>query len=380
MKKNILCLCLCMISAFVHAQNGLECIVVEKYYVSDVNDSIGNDAVSINPGTLPVGSVTYRVYADMLQGYKFQGVYGVDSVPISGPLSPGDHELRLETSTLFFNNEDRGATTPNAINNNYVSHNTVMLDSWLSVGAASSTKYGIMKSEDDGASTVVNIDGLLQNNDASAGIALTINDGLITGTPAANQVTLVGFSPTELDVFDNTTNGNLLSTFNATWASLGGSKGPDTVSNKVLIGQFTTNGTFSFKLNVQVGTPTGEVQNFVAENPVNNEIMLPCLTFNSDSLATGIAHHATDLHSSFILYPNPATDALSILVNTAGGKSVKAEYKIIDITGKIIISKELGLISGKFIEHADISTLHAGVYFVEVTQDGIASHKKVIKN
>jgi hypothetical protein len=380
MKKSILLICLCLISAFINAQNGLECVVVEKYYVTDANDSVGNDAVSLVPGTLPVGSVTYRVYADMLQGYKFQGVYGVDSVPIGGSLSPGDHELRLETTTLFFNNEDRGSTTPNAINNTYMSHNTVMLDSWFSVGAASSTKYGILKTEDDTVANVVNIDGLLLNNDALAGIALTTRDGLIAGTPAPNQVTLVGFSPTELDIFDNTTNGSLLSTYNATWASLGGSKGPDTVANKVLIGQFTTNGTFSFKLNLQIGTPTGGVENYVAENPVNNEIMLPCLTFNSDSLNVGIPQLQNHPASSFVIYPNPATDALTIAINSSDGKSIKSAYRIIDVTGKIILNKEIGMISGKYSEHTDISSLHPGVYFIEVTQDGMTSHKKLIKN
>ncbi len=377
MNKYILFLCL-LRSAFAQAQNGLECIVVEKYYVSDANDSIGNDLVSLSPGTLPAGSVTYRVYADMLQGYKFQAAYGVDSVPLSGTLSPGDHELRIETTTLFFNNEDRGATTPNAINNNYMSHNSVMLDSWLSVGAASSTKYGIMKSEDDAVSTVINIDGLLQNNDVTAGIPLTTKDGLISGTPAPEQVTLVGFA-SELDsAFGAETVANLLSTFNASWASLNGSKGVDTVVNKVLIGQFTTKGTFKFKLNVQIGTPTGEVQNYVAENPVNNEIMLPCLTFNSDSMPVGISHPNSSVQT-FSVYPNPAKDVLTIEFNSLNEKKSTVGYVIYDLDGKIILQNNPRCISGKFKESIDISSLTSGVYVVELSSDGITSHKKIIK-
>ncbi|HNR19546.1 MAG TPA: hypothetical protein PKN75_07750 [Bacteroidia bacterium] len=71
------------------AQNGLENLIVEKYYISEPNDTNAN----IDGGVLPLGSVTYRLYADMLPGYRFQAVYGV----------PG-HEMRIET----FNNEDRG--------------------------------------------------------------------------------------------------------------------------------------------------------------------------------------------------------------------------------------------------------------------------------
>lgn len=53
----------------LQAQNGLKNIIVERYYVSDVADT----ALNSDGGTLPVGSVTYRIYADMLPGYKFEG-------------------------------------------------------------------------------------------------------------------------------------------------------------------------------------------------------------------------------------------------------------------------------------------------------------------
>ena len=50
------------------AQNGLENITVEKYYVSNAADAAGS------VGVLPTGSVTYRVYADMLPGYNLQAI------------------------------------------------------------------------------------------------------------------------------------------------------------------------------------------------------------------------------------------------------------------------------------------------------------------
>src|SRR6218665_162847 len=201
------------------AQNGLECIVVERYYVADANDAANSE------GVLAAGSVTYRVYADMLPGYKFQALYGVPA-----------HAMNISTSTLFFNNEDRGATTP-TYTKAQAPANTVMLDSWFSAGGACSNQLGIMKSEDDGVGTVVNADGILQNTDGSAGIPLTTQDGLIAGTPAA--VTFVGLSSTQLDVFDATSNvGSSFSTTNGSVAVLGGSMGPVPATNKVLVGQF----------------------------------------------------------------------------------------------------------------------------------------------
>ncbi len=380
MKKISLLFCLILFALFVHAQNGLECVAVEVYYVSDANDSLANDAISATPGTLPVGSVTYRVYADLLQGYKLQGVYGVDSIPLGGPVSPGDHELRIETTGMFYNNEDRGAVTPSAINNNFMNRNTVMLDSWLSVGAASSTKYGVMKSADNGIATVSNVDGALQNNNPFAGIPLTQQDGLISGTPAPEPVTLIGFTASEQALFNNTTVGNLLSTYNATWASLNGSIArPDSGANKVLIGQFTTKGTFSFKLNIQIGTPAGGVQRYVAENPVGSEIMLPCLTFNSNSLITGLP-----LENSYFrnvsVYPNPANDNVTLELTSSGQINSNVSYDVYDLQGQNVLHKNIGTAAKKYSERVDLSHLANGLYFFAVSVDGNIFHQKIIKN
>ena len=256
---------LVFLATLSQAQNGLEAIVVEKYYVSDATDNGGS------VGDLPVGSVTYRVYVDMLPGYKFQAAYGL----------PG-HELKLATTTAFFNNEDRGATTP-TYSKTQARGNSVMLDSWFSAGAALSGSYGILKSEDNvlnGGATVVNntVPIMLQNADASAGIAISAQDGIYTTTPAPEAVTFVGFTTAELDVFDATSNaGSSINTTNASWASLNGSTGPIPSTNKVLIGQFTTDGVFSFELNIQIGTPTGGAENYVAKNPVGAEILFPGL-------------------------------------------------------------------------------------------------------
>lgn len=261
MKKILLSVCLVLSSVVIYAQNGLESIIVEKYYISNAADAAGSI------GNLPVGSTTYRVFVDMLLGYKFQALYG-----LSG------HELRFKTTTTFFNNEDYGTTTP-AFSKTNAAKNTVMLNSWFSVGAACNSNFGILKTEDNGVANVVNVNGILQNNDPGAGIPLTTQDGLIAGTPDA--VTFVGLSSGDLSVFDNVSGtGNLFTTTNGSIASLVGSTGP-TSTNRVLIAQLTTDGCLSFELNIQIGTPTGGVQNYVARNPSGNEILLPSLLYNA---------------------------------------------------------------------------------------------------
>ena len=253
MKKILIGLGILLCGGFSQAQNGLENIVVEKYYVSNAADAAGS------MGVLPVGSITYRIYVDMLPGYKFQMAYGNTN-----------HNLKFTTTTSFFNNTDYGSTTPSFTKTN-AAKNTVMLDSWLSVGAACSGNFGILKSEDNGVNNVVNTNGLLANTDPRAGIPLTTQDGLIAGSPQAVQfVGMDATVPTDNGAAGILGNGSVSgSSFilrGSAWSSLAGATGP-TSTNRVLIAQITTDGVFHYELNVQIGTPTGGVQNYVSSNP-----------------------------------------------------------------------------------------------------------------
>jgi hypothetical protein len=358
--KRIYLIALLLITGFVSkAQNGLENVVVETYYISDANDTNAN----LDGGILPVGSVTYRIYADMLPGYKFQAAYGV----------PG-HDLKIATTTLFWNNEDRGSTSPTFSKTN-AARNTVMLDSWLSVGAACNGNYGIMKTMDDGLNNAVNnySPQVLQNNDPAMGIPLTVQDGFFAGTPEA--VTAVGIS-NEITVFDNQndgTNGPLFMTNNGSWASLNGSIG-DPFDNKVLIAQITTNGTLSFELNIQIGTPTGGVENYVASNPINGEFSIPSLTYTSPSIGV---FTPSNKNISFSAFPNPVTN--NLFINTANINSDEVSYAIYDVTGKVMDKNTISLNGQSPIQTVEVNKLNSGLYFIELSVNGITSTQKFIK-
>lgn len=263
MKKYLLILGLLMASLYSRAQLGLDSIIVERYYVSNATDAAGATGFG---SALPVGSVTYRIYVDLKPGYKFQAAYGVPT-----------HTLTLSTTTNFYTNTDRGDVTPSYTKANAAS-NTVMLDSWLSVGAGCAGNFGVLKSEDGaaGGTTVAHAGGLLANTDPSIGIPLTTQDGLYAGTPEA--VTFVGISTADLDFLSSSgTLGNHLTTSNGSWASLNGSTGP-LASNRVLIAQMTTDGVFHYELNIQIGTPSGGTENYVASSPASGEFTVPSLT------------------------------------------------------------------------------------------------------
>lgn len=344
------------------AQTGLDTVIVEKYYISNAADSIAS------VGTLPVHSVTYRIYIGMKQGYKFQMAYG-DAV----------HPLYINTTTSFFNNEDYGSTTP-AFSFNNAKKNTVMLDSWLSAGAACNGYFGILKSKDNGVGTIVNNDGILQNNDTAAGIPLTVQDGLIAGSPGS--CTLVGIDSV-VSVLDATSlSGSSFMISNAiggAWSCLNGAMGPDT-TNQVLIAQVTTKGRMSFKLNIQLGTPTGGIEKYVAENPTGTDVKRNFLTYISDSVAV-IIPGVNELveKNNISIYPNP-TKGISILDINTNNKNSENYYTIYSILGEKIIQKRIDTFYNNHKEIIDLNSYPNGIYFIEVSIDGTKTTRKLIKS
>ncbi len=254
---------------------GLEDVIIETYYISDADDATDTDG-----GSLTEGSTTYRIYMDLAPGYELQAVYG-----------NSNHELRVETSTLFFNNVDRGEQTGNFIPDSRIDENTVALDSWVGMSGATTTRLGVLKSEDVNGSLVggVNNDGgsngiaggLLANNDPLAGITLTTSDGLISGTVPA--VTVVGLN---LGVFDNVNAGPVFSSNGGAWSVLEGVQGP-TSTNRVLVAQITTDGSLSFDLNVQLGTPAGGTEKYVASNVLSGERLCGALHYEQIVIING---------------------------------------------------------------------------------------------
>jgi hypothetical protein len=226
----------------------LENVIVEKYYVYTPDDHTDTTL-----DALPAGSVTYRIFIDMLPDYSLQVVYGDEK-----------HELFFKTTTTFFNDTECYALTGFNIDAKKLHIGNVVLDSWITMGAASRVHTGVLRSEDEygGFSFIPQFDSLSKA------------DGLTKGV-------LPNFKLFNLDLSFFRTNNDLnsFSTNNGAWAALGGVKGP-TTENRVLIAQLTTDGEFSFGLNVQIGTPTGGYIQFVAKNPEGTEIQFKGLTNN----------------------------------------------------------------------------------------------------
>ena len=247
MKIIFIFLSLLFSSIFSWSQ-GLKNILVEKHHVSTKKDL--GDSLS---GILPIGSVVYRVYVDMKPGYKLQALYGVTN-----------HELRFETSTKFFNNKKSGAVTGSMIEQRYLNQSNYAFDSWLSMGPASDSHVGVLKKNDKDGSVIKKRKFLFR-------------DGLIKGSLPKHLI----YGDLNLSVLGQSDTTSLISTKNGSLAVMGGVDHNINGNNTILVAQLTTDGIFSFEINLQLGSPTGEVEQYVAKNPEGFEIKFDALSFKN---------------------------------------------------------------------------------------------------
>ncbi|MEO8149685.1 MAG: T9SS type A sorting domain-containing protein [Bacteroidia bacterium] len=255
-----------------HAQ--IEKVIVETYYVSDANDSTDVTGVQV----LEPGSKTYRIYVDLKPGSKIRKIYG-----------DVNHALKISSTENFYNNYDRPTAYFGYLMNRtswFPDNPLLALDSWITIGRATKTEAGVLKTDDTDSSLLGGPNwggsagisgGLLVNNDTEAGIPITIADGLMTDTTILSQWSdygFIDFSGDDTTIFGTVNVGSQFISNDAYLQQNAGVAGVDPVSNKVLVAQLTTKGEISFELNLEVeefdGTNTTVVK-YVA----NGDTLLP---------------------------------------------------------------------------------------------------------
>jgi len=359
MKKSLLLIATIFTSFVSFTQVGLEGIVVEKFYISDSADSTdAGDNGAVYP--LHVGSTTYRVYANLLPGYKVIQMFG-----------NAGHTLNVHTSTAFYNDPSYGFKVYQGTSVNNTKKNTTLIDSYFTIGGVANGLCGVLKTEDtDG--TIGNNQGILANNDATAGLPITgIDgvDGLMPGAPILPNV--LGIS-TELDVFDQTV-GNDFTTNNAAIAALGGAEGI-TPSNHVLLGQFTTDGVFSFRLNLQLATPDGGDQVFVGDSAIGAEIVDTTLIYTSlPPVIDAVESNDMVSNVEFSAYPNPCENQLTLI--QSNNQVDRVSMKVLDVTGRVLMNEVYW--SSKHT--IDTSNLPNGFYTVQLERKGQIHAVKFVK-
>lgn len=188
----------------------LEDVIVEEYYVSET-------------------ATTYRIYLDMAEGDKLLSVFGY-----AGDEGILGNELKFETSTDFEQNflgEDFGEDINSVL---FLSFPELALDTYISVGACAINFAGVPENLDTDDTDILDFkspDGFVQAN--------------------VKTTRALGLSAINNEVFSDIT------ATNGAYFIPGGASG-FTDENVILIGQYTTNGVFQFRFNVQLQNGSNE--------------------------------------------------------------------------------------------------------------------------
>jgi hypothetical protein len=266
MKRIIFLIYLIQATISLFAQPGIESVYVEKFYVVTKKDVSKPDF----SGPISEGACTYRIYLDLMPGYRFQAAYGIKA-----------HPLVLKSSAMFYNHVEYGNSQPNVIPFRTLSKNISLLDSWLSVGAANESSLGIPRKFDQ--ESIVNFEsGFFQNTTGETSLSFRESDGMVA-VPHCKAPTFYQMDE-QLKMLNSLTRSNIIEIENGAWACMGkGACGADSLgTNMVLIGQLTTAGDLTYSLNVMVSGPDGVSTKYVYANPQDDEILLPCLQGHAD--------------------------------------------------------------------------------------------------
>jgi len=271
-------LLLCGTATNIFSQ-GLEEVYVEKYYVADHIDAEDSLAHGLQKGT-----VTYRIWVDMQEGYRLLSVFG----------SPG-HELLISTTTSFFNDTVNGKVEAPDIDHLKLGKNPLLIDSYIAFSGASRGDLAVYKEDDKDGSVLDRYGkflggalverGMLMAAHPDAGVPIRDNDGIMDGDVPA----LVTFGH-EFEEFGNTLDASEIRVDNGAWAVLKGLPGPYKDKNYILIAQVSTTGELNLKLNLQLRSPNGDTEYYVAENPEKGQFSHPTLVYpnsQSDKSPTG---------------------------------------------------------------------------------------------
>lgn len=252
MKNIVLVVCFFLFASTSFSQ--LERLVVEKYYISDENDASDTTGGGIAPG-----SVTYRVYADLLPNTRIKRMFGTSG-----------HPFFVSSTQPFFNNKSQGQSFGKDFSKVFLSENTTALDTYLTIGQlakqGSKLFFGIPKEHDmdgsfiggvnnDGGSEMV-LSGLLINDDTLAGIPLTESDGIDTMNLAAVTWTSFGVqdfvTQSDSTIFGSVVEGTVFESENFYLQSSQGIDGVSPDTNMVLLAQLTTLGELTFEMNLEL--------------------------------------------------------------------------------------------------------------------------------
>jgi hypothetical protein len=249
---------------------GLEGVIVEEFHtITQADADLLNNDLGNSSFPIVAGSKVYRVYVDMAPNYRFLQVYSTNA----------GNAADFSTTTTFWNDDNFGSEFPAQTRR---ASTGTLFDSYITLGSTGTA---------GGASPC----GALGSNAAQVGVPRSAdtngdltscgvfpgfsgNDGSIPGVVPALTTNLSG----ALDFTALTGSGNTFTWIDDAYATLPAGTGVDPAgTNRILIGQFTTDGVFSFHLNVDISDPNNVIESYFWANPVAGGSVSPFLTYPS---------------------------------------------------------------------------------------------------
>ena len=441
MKKYIILKSLFRVSIFLfhfglNAQ--FQNLIVEKYYISGAKDT--SDFIDTK---LPEGSVTYRVFAQLDDGFVLKKVYA-DSI----------YPLIISSSEPFFNHllgrKSYGYLLPGERLS--FSNSTLGLDSWFTIGYASDKHIGLLKTED--TDTSVYPDGTLINIHDDYGIPVSEKDGLILADSSINYWEISENILLNKTPFNADSTGKLIKLNDFVISSGIGFRSPKT-GNKILIAQITTHGNLQMKFNLEILDPSNNnyKYHYVSKDTLtgkrdqgiagkrrtvvfSNQLTYPAKTgctdpyfacydpdaviddgscSQCDSMKLGcldplacnydpeanfhikeICCYGPDncdnrdisivcpgyIHEGIgdvSIYPVPAFNTISLNIN-ASSNIKKSECIIINAFGKSVMTFEIPEFENQLSKSINISSLENGIYIIKLLNGKDVIFKKFIKS
>jgi hypothetical protein len=253
MKKIFLALCLIFLSVTAFSQQGLQGVIVEKYHVATVADNAADP-------TLPVGAVTYRVFIYMQDGWRLRSIFGsVDDAQ--------NVVIRTSAANGFWNRTaaNGGRRWGHQINFAALAGSSLRYDSWLGMGAAAAPNANGTDFYHGIPVSIANPTGI---------ITLAVPTRVLAGEVNGDQRTILYPMMEGTSTVNNYTSADfgLYDTDNANWLA-----GADS-DNRLLIGQFTTTGDFTYQFNIAVNRTSDNLSElYVAENEIAGQFLFPAL-------------------------------------------------------------------------------------------------------
>lgn len=139
-----------------------------------------------------------------------------------------------------------------------------------------------------------------------------------------------------------------------------------------------SNGMFTYTIKRNPGLAIGaQMKNSASIYFDYNEPVKTNTTLNT--IGSGVSIDETTTaelsHGTFVIYPNPAQNSFTALINSE--ESGTADLRICDITGKVLINKTIAVQKGQQTVSTNVGQLASGIYIVSFSQFGKTQTQKL---